>query len=203
MYSSASDRRATKAHQSTPRRRNGEAGKDATRSQALNRNQACESAVYSSASDRRATKAYQSTPRRRNGEAGEDAALSQAWWRPQRDSNPYGSWLKCNGIKWLPTKQGSKIRPTSAPRGPMRWIFPHGPLCRSESHCRSLPKRRLFFLSSGPELRHLVSGLIGSTADWVHKRLTVFGHVLVVRRCEHHVGGGIREGNTDFCHRGG
>ncbi len=58
------------------------------------------------------------------------------FWRGGRDSNPYGSWLKCNGIKSLVTEQGPKIRPTSAPRttrGPMRWIFPHGPLCRSES----------------------------------------------------------------------
>ena len=26
----------------------------------------------------------------------EDAALSPAWWRPQRDSNPYGSRPECN-----------------------------------------------------------------------------------------------------------
>jgi hypothetical protein len=70
-------------------------------------------------------------------------------------------------------------------------------------YCRSLPKSSLFFLSSGPEPRHLVSGLIGSTAYWIHERLAVFGHALVVRRCEHHVGGGIREGNTHFCPLGG
>jgi hypothetical protein len=64
------------------------------------------------------------TQRSREGEAGEDAALSQAWWRPQRDSNPFVSLLKYNEIKSLPTEQGSKKRPTSAPRGDLRPTSP-------------------------------------------------------------------------------
>ena len=52
-------------------------------------------------------------------------------------------------------------------------------------------------------VRRLVSGLVGSTAFRSDERLAFFRHTVVVTLWEQHVGGGIREGNTEFRVGGG